>query len=200
MPLVAVPVVLLLVLAIAALVPLSLVQRYRAGTARRRARRWVATLNVVSLALSCVLCLMGAAFTTVWVRDAFAYALGGMALGAGLGWLGLAITRWEPSAGSLHYTPNRWLVLAVTLVVTLRVGYGFWRSWQAWGTSAAEGAWLVQSAVVGSLAAGAVVLGYYFIYWLGVRRRAGLQPSPAPRVRRAAGSRERGLRAPAGRG
>jgi len=31
--------------------------------------------------------------------------------GAGLGLVGLVLTRWEPTAATLHYTPNRWLVL-----------------------------------------------------------------------------------------
>jgi hypothetical protein len=71
----------------------------------------------------------------------------------------------------LHYTPNRWLVLAITLVVTARVLYGFWRAWESWRAGLSEGSWFVAAGVAGSMAAGAVVLGYYLVYWIGVRRR-----------------------------
>ena len=54
-----------------------------------------------------------------------------MILGTGLGLVGLVLTRWEPTPATLHYTPNRWLVLVVTLMVSARVLYGFWRSWKA---------------------------------------------------------------------
>jgi type VI protein secretion system component VasK len=105
------------------------------------------------------------------VPDAFRYAASGVAAGCALGIVGLWLTRWELSARALHYTPNRWLVLAVTLVVTARLLYGFWRSWQAWRLAAGDTSWVAASGVAGSLAAGAVVLGYYLAYWVGVRRR-----------------------------
>ena len=173
MPLIFAAVVLVaVVLASIALLPLTLLQRYRVGTSRRLARRWVATLNLAALALSTVLFLIGAAVTTVWVPDALVYSLAGLAIGGVLGLLGLAITRWDAAPGSLHYTPNRWLVLAITLMVTVRVAYGFWRSWESWRSGLSGGPWLVESGAAGALAAGAVVLGYYLTYWIGVRRRA----------------------------
>ena len=153
-----------------ALLPLTLIQRYRVGTARRPARGWVAALNLVALFLSTALFLVTALVTSTWVPDAFRYALMGLGLGCVLGILGLVLTRWEPKGEALYYTPNRWLVLAVTLVVTVRVLYGFWRSWQAWRAAFEHTTWVVQSGVAGSLAAGAVVLGYYLVYWTGVRR------------------------------
>ena len=64
-------------------------------------------------------------------------------------------------------------MLAITLIVAARVAVGFWRSWQAWPTTDDYAAWAAASGAAGSLAAGAVVLGYYLIYWLGVRRRIG---------------------------
>jgi hypothetical protein len=84
---------------------------------------------------------------------------------------GIWLTRWEHAPGSLHYTPNRWLVLAITLIVTTRMVFGFWRAWHTWGATAADRAWLATTGVVDSMAAGAVVLGYYLAYWIGVRRR-----------------------------
>lgn len=169
--LVALALVLVVLLAAIALLPLSLVQRYRVGTARRLARGWLATVNMVGLAASVAIFLVGAAVTNAWVPRAFAYALAGLAGGCVLGLLGLALTRWEASPRSLHYTPNRWLVLGITLVVMARLIYGFWRAWQSWRLAIDGTSWLVVSGVAGSLAAGAVVLGYYLTYWAGVRRR-----------------------------
>ena len=162
---------LILVLAVLVLMPVSLVQRYRMGTARRLARPWLTAINFWGIGVSTAMFLVAAAITSVWVPGAFTYALGGFAAGCALGVLGLAWSRWEAARGSLHYTPNRWLVLAITLTVSARIAYGFWRGWQAWGSGLENTSWLAASGAAGSLAAGAVVLGYYLTYWTGVRRR-----------------------------
>jgi hypothetical protein len=154
-----------------AMLPMTLVLRYRAGSARRLARGWVATVNVVMLSLSIALFLTGAGITSYWVPDAFRYSLMGFGVGCVLGLLGLAATRWEATPRALHYTPNRVLVLAITLIVAVRLAYGFWRTWQAWRAGLDHVSWVAASGVAGSLAAGAVVLGYYFVYWIGVKRR-----------------------------
>jgi hypothetical protein len=172
MPLVVLAGVLVVVgLTFVALMPLSLVVRYRAGTARRLARGWLAVANVLGFALSAGLLLLVAAVTSAWVPDAFSSACIGLAGGVLLGLLGLWLTRWEHAPRSLHYTPNRWLVLAIMLVVTSRMAYGFWRSWHAWRSAADDTSWLASSGAAGSLAAGAVVLGYYLMYWTGLWRR-----------------------------
>lgn len=162
---------LLVVLAVIALIPISIVQRYRVGTSRRLARGWVATLNLVTLAFSTVLVLVGAAVTSMWVPDAFTYTLMGVGGGTVLGLLGLVLSRWEATPRALHYTPNRLLVLTITVVVTARLLYGFWRGWHTWQSGLDGGSWLAVSGAAGSMAAGAVVLGYYLTYWAGVRRR-----------------------------
>jgi hypothetical protein len=105
------------------------------------------------------------------VPNALKYTLAGLAGGCLLGLTGLALSRWESSSTALHYTPNRWLVLGVTLIITARVLYGFWRSWQAWNAGLGHTSEVVLSGVAGSMAAGAVVLGYYLVYWVGVRHR-----------------------------
>lgn len=171
MPLLLLFIPFLLVLAVLVLMPLSLIQRYRMGTARRTARGWLATANVVAMSLSAVLFMAAAAFSSIWIANAFAYALLGLIGGCVLGVVGLWLSRWEPGVGSLHYTPNRYLVLAMTLVVTARVMYGFWRAWHTWRLAPTDTSWLASAGVAGSLAAGAVVLGYYLTYWTGVRRR-----------------------------
>jgi hypothetical protein len=153
------------------LLPLSLVQRYRVGSARRAARGWMVALNLAGLCVSTLVFLLTAAFTNTWVPDAFRYAVMGLAIGSLLGLVGLVLTRWEVGARSLHYTPNRWLVLGITLVVSARILYGFWRTWHAWRSAYEHTAVIAASGVAGSLAAGGVVLGYYVIYWAGVRRR-----------------------------
>jgi hypothetical protein len=169
MPLLVIPV--LLVLAVIVLIPLSIVQRYRVGTSRQKARGWVAALNLFGLALSTALFLIAAALTSIWVPDVLKYTAGGLLGGFALGIIGLWLTKWEPGLDALHYTPNRLLVLGITLVVTARVLYGFWRAWQSWRAGLSGESWFVEAGVAGAMAAGAVVLGYYFSFWLGVRRR-----------------------------
>ena len=174
MPFIAVAVVLVgAVLAVIALMPLSLVLRYRAGTARRPARGWVAAINLVAIGISAAVLLVVAGVTSYWIPTAFRYALLALAGGCLLGVSGLWLTRWEATPRSLHYTPSRALVLAITLVVTARLVYGFWRSWHAWHSTAGDASWLAASGAAGSLAAGALVLGYYLTYWAGVWRRVG---------------------------
>jgi hypothetical protein len=168
---VALAVLLLVVILGIALVPLALVQRYRVGTSRQRARGWLATVNVVGIVVSTALFALGAAIANIWVPRAFTSAVLGFALGALLGLVGLWLTRWERGGEVLHFTPNRWLVLAILATVAARIGYAFWRAWQSWESAGGGGSWLVASGAAQSLAAGAVVLGYYLIYWSGVRRR-----------------------------
>lgn len=171
MPLIPFVLALLLVIALVLATPLVLVLRYRAGKMRRRARIWVATVNLVSIAVSTPLFLWVAAITSLWVPKAFIYSLMGLLGGSLLGLLGLALTRWEKTPQALHYTPNRWLVLLITLAVTTRLLYGLWRIWHAWRTSGPETSWLAAAGVAGSMAVGAVVLGYYLTYSAGVRWR-----------------------------
>lgn len=54
--------------------PLLLILRYRAGTMRRRGRKWAATLNLIGLLVSATLFLWFAAMTTIWVPNAFTYS------------------------------------------------------------------------------------------------------------------------------
>jgi hypothetical protein len=172
MPLIFLAVVaLLLVIVPLVLLPLSLVQRYRVATARRQARSWIAALTLAGLVFSAALFFAGAAITNVWVPNAFVYSLAGFAAGALLGLFGLRTSRWESSPKGLYYTPNRWLILTITLVVTGRLLYGFWRGYHAWRAGLDDASWVVASGAAGSLAAGALVLGYFLIYWNGVRRR-----------------------------
>ena len=168
MPLIPIMLALLFVVALVLAIPLLLVLRYRAGTARRRGRKWVATINLLSFFLSAGLFVWIAAVTSLWVPRAFSLSLAGFVGGCLLGLLGLALTRWESTPQTLHYTPNRWLVLLITLAVTTRLLYGLWRLWHAWRASGGNDSWIAAAGVAGSMAVGAVVLGYYLIYSAGV--------------------------------
>ena len=153
------------------LIPITLIQRYRTGTMRRRGRVWLVTINAIGISLSILLFLLSAALTNIWIPAAFSYALGGVAAGIVVGFAGLALTRWERFPDALYYTPNKWLVLALTIAVAARIGYGFWRTYHAWQAVGGDVAWAASSGVAGSLGAGALILGYYWTYWWGVRFR-----------------------------
>jgi hypothetical protein len=163
--------VLLVPLIFLALLPFLLIQRYRAGKARRQARPWVATVNIAVMTFSAVFFLMSAAFTTFWVPRAVVGATMGLAAGLLLGLLGLLVTRWEATPSSLHYTPNNLLVLLVTLIVTARVAYGLFRSFEV-ARAGMTGAALVDAfGVPQSLGAAGAVMGYYLAYNIGLRWR-----------------------------
>lgn len=131
------------------------------------ARPWVLTVNLISLLISAALFIWVAAMTNFWVPRAFSYSLTGMLSGCLLGLLGLAMTRWEKSTRATYYTPNRWLVLFITLAAAARMLYGFWRIWHAWQTTGHDTSWLAAARIPGSMAVGALVLGYYLTYFAG---------------------------------
>jgi hypothetical protein len=160
-----------IVLACIALIPFSIVWRFRSGTMRRQARGWVATLNLITVVVSTAILLTGAFVASRWVPETLPYTAWGLAAGCLLGLLGTALARWEYAGGRLQYVPNRWLVLMISLLVTARVGYGFWRGWEAWRASVESMAWVAASGMAASMSAGSVVLGYYLIFWAGVRSR-----------------------------
>lgn len=156
-------------LALSAGIILTIAGRYRAGTARRQARRWLANVNVWSTAFGAGFFLLSSAFMAIWIRQAFLYAAVGMFCGAVLGWVGLAVTRWETSGDSFHYTPNRWLALLVIFALVARLGYGWWRGFHTFDGQPHP--WLTGSGAALSLAVAAAVIGYYLTYAIGVRRR-----------------------------
>ena len=174
MPLIPLIVALLFVCGVVLATPLLLLLRYRTGTARRLARPWVATLNLVSLLLSAGIFIWVAAMTNFWVPRAFGASLLGMFSGCLLGMLGLALTRWENIPPAVYFTPNRWLVLMITLAVAARMIYGLWRIWHAWHTTGHDSSWLAAAGIPGSMAVGALVLGYYLAYSAGVTWRLRL--------------------------
>ena len=161
----------LVLVAVTVLIPVGIVQRFRMGIARRQARRWLVSINLAGVMCSVALLLVAALISNRWVPGAWTYTVGGLAVGCVLGLIGVALTRWEYSGRALQYTPNRWVVLSVTLIVTARLLYGFWRTWEAWRTSFGSMTWVAAAGVAGSMSAGAALLGYYLVFWAGVRRR-----------------------------
>jgi len=157
-------------LAVSGVLLLSLALRYRAGTARRQGRRWVANLNVWMTSLSAVLFLSFTFLISFWLGTAFRFALIGMGSGGILGFLGLAMTRWESQPEGLFYTPSRWLALLVTLAIAARFVYGWWHATHSGSSAPGDQQWLMTtSGTELSLAVAAGLIGYYLVYSIGVR-------------------------------
>jgi hypothetical protein len=173
---------LLLPVALLVLMPLVLIQRYRAGSARRPARLWVATLTLVAVSTSAMFFLVAAAVTNLWIPKALGAAAAGLGVGCVLGGLGLMLTRWEATPGAFYYTPNRWVILGITLVVSARILYGLWRSWAVAQAGLSGAALVTAFGVADSLAAGAAVLGYQLAYSAGLRWRIRAWQARALRV------------------
>jgi hypothetical protein len=173
----AVPIIILallvfVLLAFAGVLLLSLAVRYRAGTARRQARRWVATVNVWATSFSAVFFLSFSLLLSFWVGSAFRFAVIGLGVGGILALLGLAMTHWEGRPDGLFYTPSRWLALIITLVIAARLVYGWWRGTHYGSTAATDQHWLLAaSGTQVSLAVAAGLIGYYLVYSVGVRLR-----------------------------
>jgi hypothetical protein len=172
-----VPIILLtllffVLLAVGGVVLLSLALRYRAGTARRQGRRWIASLNVWMTSLSVVFFLSFTFLISFWLGTAFRFALIGMCFGAILGLLGLAVTRWESQPEGFFYTPNRWLAILVTLAIAARFVYGWWHAAHSASSAPGDKHWLMTaSGTELSLAVAAGLIAYYLVYSIGVRLR-----------------------------
>ena len=170
MPLLLIPLALLaIVFAWLLLMPLALWQRYRRGHARRRAVRWAITVNAWLLLVSALLFVLVAWISGSWIVGAVRHAALGLAMGMALGIVGLWLTRFDHDESGLHFAPNRWLVLGLTLVVAARIGYGLGHAWQLWQADAGHVAWLAQQANL--LAVGGLLLGHYLAYAWGLRSR-----------------------------
>jgi hypothetical protein len=142
-PIILFALLLFVLLALAGVVLLSLALRYRAGTARRQARRWVASLNVWMTSFSVIFFLSFTLLISFWLESAFRFALIGTGFGGILGLLGLAITRWESRPEGLFYTPNRWLAFVVTLAIAARFICGWWRATHSGSSAPSDQHWLI---------------------------------------------------------
>jgi len=171
MPLLILPlIVLVLLLLWLVLLPLSLWQRYRLGKARRKAWPWLVKLNSWLLLASSGVLLVSMAVTNIWWPGAFVYALAGLGIGLVIGFAGLWLTRFEATPQGLFYTPNAWLILLLTLLVTARIAMGFVEMWRYWqGKQALAMIPVLDHASLFAVAG--LLIGYYLVYTWGLRRR-----------------------------
>jgi len=174
-PIIVFALLLFVLLAFGGLILLSLALRYRAGTARRQARPWVASLNVWATSFSVVFFLSFTLLLSFWVASAFWYALIGVGLGGIIGLLGLALTHWEDRREGLFYTPNRWLAFLIVFAIAARVVYGWWRATHPGSNVPGDQHWLITaSGTQLSLAVAAGLIGYYLVYSIGVRLKIAM--------------------------
>lgn len=120
------------------LLPLTITQRYRHGRARRRVQPWAVRINAWLLAVSTLFFLAVAALLGSWIPDALPDAAIGLAIGVGVGVLGLRLDRLESTPEGLFRTPNRWLLLVMSLLLAARILMGLWL---AWNDGPAAGPW-----------------------------------------------------------
>ena len=174
MPIIVFALLAFVLLALAGVILLSLALRYRAGTARRQARPWVASLNLWATSFSAVFFLSFTLLLSFWVASAFRYALIGICVGGVIGLLGLALTRWEHRREGLCYTPNRWLAFLIVFAIAARVLYGWWHATHPGNNVPGNQHWLITaSGTQLSLAVAAGLIGYYLVYSIGVRLKIG---------------------------
>ncbi|RZA12584.1 MAG: hypothetical protein EOP02_30005 [Proteobacteria bacterium] len=83
---------------------------------------------------------------------------------------GLWLTHFESTPQGLFYTPNAWLILLLTLLVTARILMGFVEVWRYW--QGRESLAMIPVLDHASLfAVAGLLIGYYLSYTWGLRRR-----------------------------
>ena len=104
------------------------------------------------------------------MNDALRDACWGLLIGIGVGFAGVWLTRFERDEKGWVYTPNRWLVLALTTIVAARVFAGLWMAFRhvSGDVSGAFARWLDAGAWTGIAG---LFLGYALAYTWGLRAR-----------------------------
>lgn len=121
-PLIAILLLLLVPVLALLLWPLGLWQRYRHGTRRQRLWPWLLGLRAALLVPATAIYLLGAG----WLASRHGSAGGlatGFGAGAALGLLAALLTRLERVDGAWWQTANRWVLLAVLLLVAARAAW-----------------------------------------------------------------------------
>ena len=153
------------------LLPLSLIQRYRTGKSRHRVRPLLLKFNSWTLVISAFVFLFSAWIGHYWFANALMYASIGLIAGLLLGCVGLALTRYEVREQTLYYTPNRFLLLGLLLMIVLRLGLGVWRmlSLAAGADNAADMQYSFLADHANLYLFGGIILGHYVMYMWGIR-------------------------------
>ena len=105
----------------------------------------------------------------LWIDGALLHVLAGLGAGVVLGIVGLWLTPFEHGPEGMFYAPNRWLVLALTVLVGARIAFGLWHAAQLWRGGAGHAQWLAEQGSL--LAVGGLLLGYYLATTWGIWRR-----------------------------
>lgn len=163
------------VVGIAALIAWRIYRRVRRSVGRQRLHPVRPWLTVIFFPLLVAMLLLGSLF-----HPASALALvGGAGVGVALGIYGLRLTRFEPTAEGLFYTPNLHLGIALSLLLIARIGYRVIQMYAADLPMDTPPTDFVRSpitlVILGTLA------GYYVTYAIGLLRwqaRVGSTISP----------------------
>jgi uncharacterized membrane protein YiaA len=150
--------------------PVLLWMRYRNGTARRRVQGWVVRVNAWLLLVSVPMFLLGAWVAGHWFEGALLDSTAGLLTGVAVGIVGLWLTRFEHDERGYYYTPNRWLVLALTVLLAVRIVVGVAAGWGHAGADASQG--LLEAGGLALIAG--IFLGYALAYMWGLRARLPL--------------------------
>lgn len=149
------------------LLPVSIMQRYRHGRARRRVQPWFVGANAWLLALSALVFLATAWSLGHWIPAALRDATLGLGAGALAGIAGLRLDAFETTPQGHFRTPNRWFVLGLSLLLAARIAIGLWLAWRDVAGSDAW-AWVTRGGLLG---VAGVLLGYAVATAWGLRAR-----------------------------
>jgi hypothetical protein len=95
-----------------------------------------------------------------------------MAVGSILGLIALAMTRWENEPEGLFLHSEPLARTFVTLAITTRFVYGWWRATHVSSNAPNDQHWLITaSGTQLSLSVAAGLIAYYLVYSIGVRLR-----------------------------
>ena len=149
------------------LLPISVIQRYRFGKARRRVQPWAVRVNAWLLAVSAVAFVASAWVLANWVDGALVDAAAGLGLGGIVGFVGLKLDRFEWTSQGMFRTPNRWLVLGLSALLAGRIAMGLWLAVSD-GPATGIASWISRGGLIG---VGGVLLGYAVATAWGLRSR-----------------------------
>ncbi|MEP7155701.1 MAG: hypothetical protein ABI905_07990 [Betaproteobacteria bacterium] len=167
----------LIALAVVPLIVWRVYSRMRRLIGRQRSRLWRHWAALILCPLLVLLLGLGALFAPLGMVA----LVGGVAVGIGLGFWGLRLTRFERIGSDFFYTPNAHIGIALSLLLTARVGF---RMFQVYALTSADSPASMQDfgrspltlVIVG------MMMAYYATYAAGLLRwrRAAKQDGATP--------------------